>query len=186
MKKIFLIAILLFTRPLSAHPLDLGLLQMNEAGPAIEVSLDLNPTVAAALLGREVTEMSQPVVDSRAAQLFAATLGSAPLTGNELPCLWTHTRAEVLPQTVRLVSRATCPLAGELHWSFPFLARSEMPSTFQMLVKTKLRGIRACLHGGPRPQGSDLGGWRTGPGLLAAHQDGNRPYRRYAGGMVGA
>jgi hypothetical protein len=136
MKLPFLLALLLAASPALAHPLDLGFIQMKSGGATtIEISLDLNPSLAATLIEHGVTQLNPPLVESRYEELFSKTLGMAPLVAKSTPCTWSEKHTELLAQTVRLTALATCPEATTLDWSFPFIGRKEMPPTFQVLLK---------------------------------------------------
>ena len=113
---------------------------MKESGSDIAVTLDLNPSVAAKYLGVSLTSLTLPVVESGAPQLLAKTLSQTTLTAGNAPCTWSAPRGELHAQAVRLDATLSCPSATALSWKFNFVHGTELPSTFQVLVKADLNG----------------------------------------------
>lgn len=118
-----------------AHPLDLGLVEMEGHGSSVAVRLDLHPDVAAKLLG--VSAPTTATFEARASELFATTLGSGELAvAPGEPCLWGFPTTRTLEKTVRIEVEAQCPRAAQsLSWRFPFVSDRRLGENFQLVLQ---------------------------------------------------
>lgn len=123
-----------------AHPLDLGYLRIagvdgagGAAGDAIAIELDLDPSVAAALIGRDGLDAA--ALPGLRDALADATYRAGPVTTAAGACRWDAATVELRAgNTLRQAGRATCPGGARgLRWELPFVAR--LATTFQLLVK---------------------------------------------------
>jgi hydrogenase/urease accessory protein HupE len=107
----------------SAHPLNLGYLQLKPSGSKISVTLQLNETTA-----RELSKLSaNDDLSQKTAEVFRSTLGKAEWESNGKNCPWTDVASSVgLKEQAgqfELTATADCEvLKGPLTVSLPFLA----------------------------------------------------------------
>ena len=120
-----------------AHPLDVGYLRVETKGARVEVALDLNPDAAALVLGG--AKVDAAVLQTRAAELAAASFAREPITTPTGPCTWSGATARFEGRAVRISDTATCP-AGERRWKFPFVRDAQISATFELLVKETIAG----------------------------------------------
>ena len=120
-------------RDAAAHPLDLGYLRVKQTGPSVAITLDLDAGAAALLL--HMPNADAQAVRSGAATLAASTYALAPITTPTGPCAWGPATAELVGRTATITSTATCPLAGERRWTFPFVLDHRISTKFELLVK---------------------------------------------------
>jgi hypothetical protein len=126
-----------FATRADAHPLDVGYLRVETKGPRVEVALDLAPDAAALLIGGATVDAA--VLQTRAAELAAASFARAPITTPAGPCTWSGATARFEGQSVRIADTATCP-AGARRWKFPFVRDAKISATFELLVKETIAG----------------------------------------------
>ncbi len=131
----------LAARTASAHPLDLGYLRIDAAGPALTATLDLDASAAAHLLGTGPSTLDAQALRERAAELADATIRRGELMTELGACRWKRASAELRARTASLVLEAVCPSgARTLRWPMPFVSGPRVASTFQLLVKARLGG----------------------------------------------
>ncbi|MEJ7601764.1 MAG: HupE/UreJ family protein [Kofleriaceae bacterium] len=127
------IALVLAATPVAAHPLDIGYLRIEATDSAVAITLDLESTVAAQLVG--VRTLDQMTVRT-GTRLAEATYLRAPITSDRGPCRWDGPTARLVGRTASQHGRAMCPPgATTLRWELPVI--STLPSTFRMLVKVR-------------------------------------------------
>jgi hypothetical protein len=121
--------------PAHAHPLDLALLKLAPAESYssdisnIQVTLEVNPGIAAKLAGAELKPDA----------VYAALLGEAALWIGGQPCAFApeHSVMSIDSQNLRVAVIARCPLhEGELVFSLPFLRKQD--PTYRMIYNSSL------------------------------------------------
>jgi len=125
-----------------AHPLDLALLNLSSSGKEIDLRLEMNPGIAANLLGVDL-ESLPGILNERAKTLYEVTLGEATLSLAHLPCLWSNANPlQVTIENSQLLvihAKATCVRdAGELNLSLPYLKK--MIPTYRLMYMAKING----------------------------------------------
>jgi hypothetical protein len=114
-------------RAANAHPLEVGNLKLDGDASAISLSMDLDSSVVAKLVGADSP--------TDAERLANATYRLSPVAG----CTWHGASAITRGRSVIVTDRVTCaPALTELRWSFPFVTR--VSSTFQLLVNAHVLG----------------------------------------------
>ena len=136
----FLILIgLIFTKPLFAHPLDLGLLIIaNDGGEEISVRLEMNPLIGSQLLGIDSFAFSEKP-DPFKAGLFKKTLGMSNLKFNNSLCSWSDPKQLRVEnsQLLSLTAFAECPHpSGKVTLSLPYL--KQMQRSYRLMYVAKL------------------------------------------------
>ena len=84
--KVYPLLFFLLSVPAWGHPLDLGLLNITINGSRAEISFDVNPQVAGALLATDARHLSDAVVQSKALELLTASVGRSPMRLPEGEC----------------------------------------------------------------------------------------------------
>jgi hypothetical protein len=104
-----------------AHPLEVGKLRLDVGAAEIDVSLELDVSSVAKLLGTDAKR-----IDAEA--LANATYRLEPIAS----CTWRRATAAMRERTVTVTDHATCGELLELRWRLPFVTRMSPP--FQLLV----------------------------------------------------
>jgi len=138
MKRVLVIACVLVGAGIaSAHPLDIGYMRLETTATTVVVQLDLNADAAAALI--HVPKIDTAILETRAADLAAATFAREPIQTPNGACTWKGPTARFADVSVRIVDTATCP-AGERRWNFPFVRDAKVSATFEVLIKEAVDG----------------------------------------------
>ena len=126
--------LLIFPFETSAHPLDLGLLDIRSEGQVVLLKLDLHPTVVAQMK-----------------DVFQETLGSGILSSRGSVCDWKPDKFKIT-QTAELATltvEARCPsLEHDLALDLPFLKKQE--PTFNLIIKLNVIGNERVLSMNPQ------------------------------------
>jgi len=137
MKPLWLFLLFVVGNTAGAHPLDLGLLQVEAKTDGIEASLDLSPEAAGLLLRLSLFEVTPLNVKTRAPRLLGETLAKGMLLADGKPCAWKDPRAERLPTSVRLAAASPCQVSREILWDVAFVRDARLPRSFQVLGRWK-------------------------------------------------
>ncbi|HEV7556048.1 MAG TPA: HupE/UreJ family protein [Kofleriaceae bacterium] len=132
MKWLAIVVLVGLTRPVSAHPLDMGYLRVDAVPGAVSVELELDISHVATALRLDVNDVTAATVDARAFAIAGAMYRLEPIRG----CVWGTATAQLNRRSVVIRDHATCP--GEpqqLSWSLPFV--NHLSPTFQLLVSAR-------------------------------------------------
>ena len=141
-KSLILSCLTLFSVQSSAHPLDLGVVNILGTGHRLQVRLELNPQVGAQLLNLNEKDLSVGSFDSYKSQLYEATLRQGKIQIGEKPCTWREATSAKIenPALLSLDAAAECQsVDGELTLDLPFLRK--LSSTYRLLAVIRLGSV---------------------------------------------
>jgi hypothetical protein len=165
----FIMALLLFFSPTgSAHPMDLGRLDIRIAGDRLVATLRLHEMAAERLLSQTLS----PKASISAQALFVSTLGLEPSKMNALECRYLRPELSADQDDVHYLLLSvviTCPwtMSESIHltWELPFLA--QMADSFQLVATLPVEGRLVTLVANRQQPSVEFGqSSRTFPGFL--------------------
>ena len=145
-----LVAMLIFSCLALAHPLDLGVINIQGHDGLLKVRLEVNPSVGAQILALPTADLKDEIIDSLRDQYFSKTLqNSEIMIGNEV-CSWNgvkHFRIDN-PQQLSLEAETLCTnSSGAFKMTLPFLAKLE--SSYRLLALVHLNATEHVGNANP-------------------------------------
>ena len=128
-----------------AHPLDVGLLEINRNDTQVVFNLELNPQMAVTLLDQKVVGMdTEKAVNENKSALAAIYLQPNEITAGNFPCAFSNDfQVKYFSETrMQILGQANCKSGAEAEKfsvTLPFL--KSMPKSFQLISKFRDSGI---------------------------------------------
>ena len=136
-----------------AHPLDLGILVLEQKNGALEVKLEVNPNIGLKLLHFPLDTQESDrasIFLAHEKEFFDLTLGSSQLVIQHQVCVWQdHPQINLeSPLVLSIVVKIICPQnQGELRFDLPFLKK--LDPSYNLIGKIRLGSVERVLGADP-------------------------------------
>ena len=137
------IGILLLSPFAGAHPLDLGLLDIQVSENKIDFNFSTEVAALSVISGIDSDRLTESAIPGERNLAFAALLGAARVTRDEAPpCTWGDPRLLRAGQKAILIVSAECP-GGTKSWHLDLPLFRHAPGTFEIVAHVASGSVRS-------------------------------------------